>query len=54
MGAAYFMRMTVITFRATDRLHVLLREEATRLGISVSDVIRRILDNHFDQKEGSS
>jgi hypothetical protein len=35
----------------TDPQHAYLKEEATRLGIAVSDLIRRIIDAYRETKE---
>jgi len=35
----------------TDRQQKYLKEEAKNIGISVSELIRRILDEHIDRKD---
>lgn len=41
----------VTTIRLTGRQIALLKAEAGRLGITVGDLVRRIIDAHFEGEE---
>ncbi len=44
------MALSKITISLTERQLTYLRQEAERLGVAVSDIIRRIIDQQMEAK----